>query len=79
MIRRAAALACLALLAVPALAQDKPAAKDVAAIENCIKTKTGRHWNWESCIGIISEPCAKTEGAVPPSEVIACGDRERAV
>jgi uncharacterized protein YecT (DUF1311 family) len=79
LIRFAAALACTAFLAAPALAQEKPAVKDVAAIEKCIKTKTGRQWAWEGCIGIISEPCAKNEGSMPPSEVIACEDRERAV
>jgi uncharacterized protein YecT (DUF1311 family) len=75
----AAALACIAFLAAPALAQEKPAAKDVAAIEKCMKTRTGRHWAWERCIGIISEPCAKDEGSMRPSEIIACDDRERAV
>ena len=41
MMRVAAVLAFLAaLVATPALAQDKPAAKDSAAIEKCIKAKT---------------------------------------
>ncbi len=62
LMRIAAALACIAFLAAPALAQDKPAAKDVAAIEECIKTKTGRHWAWERCIGVISEPCVERRG-----------------
>jgi uncharacterized protein YecT (DUF1311 family) len=79
LMRIAAALAYIAFLVTPALAQDKPAAKDVVAIEKCIKTKTGRHWAWGRCIGIISEPCAKNEEAMPPSQVIACEDRERAV
>jgi uncharacterized protein YecT (DUF1311 family) len=73
------AAAAVALMAAPALAQDKPAAKDMAAIEKCIKDKTGRHWAWEQCIGIISEPCTKNEESMPSSEVIACEDRERAV
>ncbi len=50
------------ILSAAAFAQDKPAAKDVAVIEKCIKTKTGRHWAWERCIGIISEPCAEKRG-----------------
>ncbi|HZQ14278.1 MAG TPA: lysozyme inhibitor LprI family protein [Pseudolabrys sp.] len=62
----------------PALAQDKPSAKDSAAVEKCIKAKTGRHWAWEQCIGIISEPCTKDDG-MPDREVIVCEDRERAV
>jgi uncharacterized protein YecT (DUF1311 family) len=78
--RAAAALIFVAVLGTsPAMAQDKPAAKDSAAIEKCIKAKTGRHWNWEKCIGLISEPCSKNEGSMKPSEVIACADRERAV
>ena len=67
------------LTAAPALAQDKPAAKDSAAIEKCVKAKTGRHWAWEQCIGLISGPCSKNEVSMTPSEVIACADRERAV
>jgi uncharacterized protein YecT (DUF1311 family) len=63
----------------PVAAQDKPAAKDSAAIEKCIKAKTGRHWEWEKCIGLISEPCSKNEGSMKPPEVIACADRERVV
>jgi uncharacterized protein YecT (DUF1311 family) len=78
--RAAAAILVVALLgASPAVAQDKPAAKDSAAIEQCIKAKTGRHWNWEKCIGLISEPCSKNEGSMKPSEVTACADRERVV
>lgn len=63
----------------PAFAQDKPAAKDAATIERCVKAKTGRGWAWEQCIGAISEPCAKDEGSMTSSQVIACYDRERAV
>ncbi len=75
----AAVIFVAVLGASPALAQDKPAAKDSAAIEKCIKAKTGRHWNWEKCIGLISEPCSKNEASMKPTEVIACADRERAV
>jgi uncharacterized protein YecT (DUF1311 family) len=66
------------LLAVsPTLAQSD--AKDSAAVQECIKTKTGRNWAWESCIGVISERCVKDEMARPPAEIIACYDREREV
>ena len=58
---------------------DKPNARDSAAIQKCIKAKTGRHWAWESCIGVVSEPCSKNEESMRPSEVIACYDRERIV
>jgi uncharacterized protein YecT (DUF1311 family) len=62
-----------------AQAQEKPRARDSAVIQDCMKSKTGRGWKWESCIGIVSEPCSKNEASMPPSEVIACYDRERAV
>ena len=68
------------LAASPTLAQsDKPDAKDSAVVQECIKAKTGRNWAWESCLGVISERCVKDEMAMPPSEIIACYDRERAV
>lgn len=65
------------LMASPALAQEKQAAKDAAAIEKCVKTKTGRHWAWESCVGLISESCAKDDDA--NRQVIDCYARELAV
>ncbi len=74
---------CLVVLAltlsVPALAQDKPDAKDSAAIETCITAKTGRHWAWEQCIGVISDKCAAHEERMSPADVIACFAREQAV
>ena len=76
---RSVLLVVALILSAAAFAQDKPAAKDVAVIEKCIKTKTGRHWAWERCIGIISESCAKNEESMPSQKVIACEDRERAV
>ena len=80
MIRPGAALAAVVLCAVPGLAQDdKPGAGDTAAVQKCIKAKTGRGWAWERCIGVVSEPCVKDEGSMPPSQVIVCYDRERAV
>jgi uncharacterized protein YecT (DUF1311 family) len=65
------------LVAAPALAQDKPAAKDTAAVEKCVQSKTGRHWAWETCIGVVSEACAKDDGT--DRQVIDCYDRELAV
>ena len=76
---RIAVLLALLLLAPASYAQDKPAPKDSAAIERCIKAKTGHGWDWEQCIGTISEPCSKDEGSMRDSEVTACYDRERAV
>ena len=77
MMRWLAAIIAAMLAAPPAMAQDKPAAKDFAAVEKCIKAKTGRHWNWENCIGVVSEKCAKDDGT--DREVIDCYDRELAV
>ncbi len=47
-------------------------------IEKCVKSKTGRHWAWEKCIGITSERCVKDDGT-PDRVVIDCYDRELAV
>ena len=70
----------VALLAcAPAFAQDKPDAKDSAAIEKCMTAKTGHNWTWERCIGTISEPCVKKHPKQVPSDVIACYAREQAV
>jgi hypothetical protein len=41
---RAVLLVAALMLSAVAFAQDKPAAKDAAAIEKCTKTNTGRHW-----------------------------------
>jgi uncharacterized protein YecT (DUF1311 family) len=78
-VTRFIAAALILLNAMPTLAQDKPNPKDSAAIEKCIKSKTGHHWAWEKCIGLVSDPCTKDELSMPPSEVIACYSREQAV
>jgi uncharacterized protein YecT (DUF1311 family) len=78
-VTRLAAAALIVLSTIPALAQDKPSAKDSAAIEKCMKARTGHHWAWEKCIGLISEPCSKDELSMPPSQVSACYQREQAV
>jgi len=75
----AAVVVCV-LAALPARAQDdKPDPGDAAAMQKCIETKTGRNWAWESCVGTVSEPCIKDEMAMPPSEIMACYERERLV
>ncbi len=66
-------------VSAPALAQDKPDAKDAAAIEQCVTAKTGRHWAWEQCIGLISDKCSAHEERMSPADVIACYAREQAV
>jgi uncharacterized protein YecT (DUF1311 family) len=80
--RTKAVLTAIALLTTTTLAlsqDDKPDPRDIAAIKKCIELKTGRNWAWENCIGVVSEPCVKDEGSMPPSEVIACYSRERLV
>lgn len=79
--RRAGALLVVMMLAISSASaeEDKPNARDSAAIQKCVKAKTGRNWAWENCIGVVSEPCVKNEGSMPPSDVIACYDRERLV
>jgi uncharacterized protein YecT (DUF1311 family) len=77
--RRAAALVSIALLAMPAFADEKPDAKDTAAIEKCMTAKSGHNWAWERCIGAISEPCVKKHPKQVPSDVMACYAREQAV
>jgi uncharacterized protein YecT (DUF1311 family) len=73
------ALIAAMFAATPAFAQDKPAPKDSAVIEKCIKAKTkvGRNWLNENCIGVIANTCAKDDGT--DREVIDCYDRELAV
>ena len=77
----ALALAFLALLAAPAVAQDddKPDAKAAAAIHRCIKSHGARHANWEKCIGIVAEPCLKHEAAGSTADNMACIAREQKV
>ena len=54
------------LMMLPASAEGgKPDARDSATIQECIKAKTGRNWAWETCIGVVSEPCVKDEGRCP--------------
>jgi uncharacterized protein YecT (DUF1311 family) len=76
-VMRWAAAIIAASLASPAWAQGAPAPKDTATIEKCVKSKTGRHWSWESCIGVISDSCAKDDA--PDRQVMDCYDREMAV
>ncbi|HEY0224509.1 MAG TPA: lysozyme inhibitor LprI family protein [Pseudolabrys sp.] len=80
MIRIAAFLVAFGLPCASCFAQaNKPNVRDSAAIQDCVKTKTGSNWNWEKCIGMISEPCVKDETSMPPSEIMACYVREEAV
>ncbi|HSP50317.1 MAG TPA: lysozyme inhibitor LprI family protein [Pseudolabrys sp.] len=75
--RKAFAFVLSMLLAPPALAQDKPAARDSAAIQKCIETRGGE--KWESCIGLISKPCMDRPQTRSPADVVACLSREQTV
>ena len=76
--RKAFAFVLAVLLAPPALAQDdKPAARDSAAIQKCIETRGGK--KWESCIGLISKPCMDRPQTRSPADVVACLSREQRV
>jgi uncharacterized protein YecT (DUF1311 family) len=77
--RAAAILASFALLASPAaLAQDRPAARASAAIQDCIKTKTATGVA-ETCIGIVSGPCLERKAAPSTADMVDCVAGERAV
>ena len=73
----AAILVVIGLLAPPALAQDKPDARDSAAIQKCIEARGGE--KWESCIGLISKPCMDRPQTRSPADVVACLSREQKV
>src|SRR5215470_6487303 len=53
-----------------------PRARDVAAVENCLKSPRGRELKGERCIGVIADPCLKN--ARSTADQNACADRELA-
>lgn len=76
--RRAAALVVALLLGggglAPSRAQDdKPAAKDTAKIEACLKAKPLAQ---ETCIGIVADPCLESDQTKSTADQNACNDRE---
>ena len=77
MIRAVLAVAVASLLSAGSAFALKPsqAVRDVATVQNCIKSKSG---NEEKCIGLVSEPCLKdVSGAT--SEMTGCISREQAI
>lgn len=76
--RVAAILALFALLAMPALAQDRPDARASAAIQDCIKSKTATGVA-ATCIGIVSDPCLERKAAPSTADMVNCVAGERAV
>ena len=76
--RAAAILASFALLTSPALAQDRPAARASAAIQDCIKSKMATGVA-ATCIGIVSGPCLERNNAPSTADMVNCVAGERAV
>jgi uncharacterized protein YecT (DUF1311 family) len=70
---------CLLILAAPAsIAQTaEPNARDVAAVENCLKSQRGKELKGERCIGVVADPCLKQARSTADSN--ACADRELSV
>jgi uncharacterized protein YecT (DUF1311 family) len=56
---------------------DAPRARDVAAVQNCLKSPRGRELKGERCIGVVADPCLKN--ARSTADQNACANRELAV
>ena len=54
-----------------------PNARDVAAVQDCLKSQRGRDLKGERCIGLVVDPCRKR--ARSTADQNACADRELAV
>jgi uncharacterized protein YecT (DUF1311 family) len=76
-----AALVAAVMIASPfgsALAETAaPNARDVAAVQDCLKSQRGRDLKGERCIGVVVDPCLKR--ARSTADQNACADRELAV
>jgi uncharacterized protein YecT (DUF1311 family) len=74
----AIAVAALVLIATECLAQaERPQPRDVAAVQNCLKSQRGKELQGERCIGVIADPCLKSARSTADSN--GCADRERLV
>jgi uncharacterized protein YecT (DUF1311 family) len=51
-----------------------PNARDVAAVQDCLKSQRGRDLKGERCIGVVVDPCLKR--ARSTADQNACADRE---
>jgi uncharacterized protein YecT (DUF1311 family) len=66
--------------ACAACADDPPDAKDLHAIQACLKGKGDADRDRESCIEVVAKPCSgPDEAAKAPSELIECLGREQLV
>jgi uncharacterized protein YecT (DUF1311 family) len=72
-----AALVAAVMIAVPlgfATAESAaPNARDVAAVQDCLKSQRGRDLKGERCIGVVVDPCLKRPLTADQN---ACADRE---
>jgi len=78
---RAAALAVAVLLCAGGVSQsvaqdERPAAKDTAKIEACLKAKPMKQ---ETCIGIVADPCLESDETKSTADQNACAGREARV
>lgn len=55
----------------------KPEARDVATIQNCLKSQRGKELQGERCIGVVADPCLQRAHSTADST--ACADRENLV
>jgi uncharacterized protein YecT (DUF1311 family) len=76
--RAAVVFALCALLAAPALAQDRPDARASKTIQDCVKSKSATGMA-ETCIGIVSGPCLERNKASTTADMVNCVAGERAV
>jgi uncharacterized protein YecT (DUF1311 family) len=80
-----AAFFVLMLAATAAVAEraksraDKPAARDSAKIQDCIKSATGGPLEEERCIGIVADACVERNNAMSTADLVACAASEHAV
>jgi len=58
---------------------EKPAARDSATIQDCLKSATGGPLQQERCIGIVADACVEKENAMSTADMVACAAREHAV
>jgi uncharacterized protein YecT (DUF1311 family) len=74
----AAFLATLALsLAAGSAIADEPQARDLKAVQACLKAHDAASDDQEKCIGVVARPCVRKINDQPPSEVMGCYDREQ--
>jgi uncharacterized protein YecT (DUF1311 family) len=75
---KAVGLGFLVLSAAPALAAEKPSARDSALIQGCIKSAHGAE-KAERCIGKVSDPCLDKDSTRSTADMTDCVYREQAV